>query len=170
MRSIAPFEPIASRLAADPRPRAGVQGHSTPVQRTARLCRWRAVSEEEIILSRRDGILATAGGIMAPVGLTALAFVFLRWTTGAERFEPAMAAASAFFGFVVFDVAVALGMASSRRHGGGAGNYSSLGFLTAFFWFCWLMMTTVPGSDSANWTQSTATALGLGLGDCRVIR
>lgn len=55
-------------------------------------------------------------------------------------------------------------MASSRRHGGGAGNYSSLGLLTAFFWFCWLMMTTVvPGSDSANWTQSTAAALGLGL-------
>jgi hypothetical protein len=117
--------------------------------------------------SRRGGIAAAAGGVLAPLGLSALVFVLLRASSSAdpsgESVEISMIFASVFLGFVAFDLAVAIGMASSRAMGRGAGRYSSLVGLTVLFWFFWVATTGITAGDHPSWTANTSAALVVGV-------
>lgn len=111
--------------------------------------------------ARSRGIAATAGGVLAPFGLSALVFVLLR--AGGHDAEISMICASVFLGFVMFDLTVAVGMASSRSRGRGSGSYSSLVGLTVLFWFFWVATTGIPNDESSSWTANTGAALVLGV-------
>lgn len=113
--------------------------------------------------SRRGGIPATAGGALAPFGLSALVFVLLRASASGEDAEISMICASVFLGFVIFDLALAFGMASSRAKGRGAGSYSSLVGLTVLFWFFWMATTGITTGQSSSWTANAGAALVLGV-------
>ena len=104
---------------------------------------------------------AAAAGLLAPFGLAALLLLLLR--SGGDRVEISTVFACVFFGFVLFDLATAIGMAVRRRRGRGASRYSSLVGLTLLFWLFWVATTGVPGSEpSGAWTANTGVALGLG--------
>ena len=106
---------------------------------------------------------ARVGGVLVPILLVGVAFAVVRSIGSDEGVHPSQVFAALFFGFLIYDIAVALGMATSRMRGHRSGRYSSIVAFNVIFSVMWLLATWGSGAGPTGWMDNTWTTTLVGL-------